>query len=51
VIVTTQLIIVRERREHKVYQALLASIPGLEERLMTGSEEEVGSVAELVCLV
>jgi hypothetical protein len=39
---------IRERREHNVFRALLKSVPGLEERLMTGSEEEMGIVAELV---
>jgi hypothetical protein len=38
----------RERREHRVFQELLKSVPGLEERLMEGSEEEVGLLAELV---
>ena len=38
----------RERREHRVFQELLKSVPGLEERLMEGSEEEVDIVAELV---
>jgi hypothetical protein len=40
----------RERREHRVFQTLLHSIAGLEERLMEGSDEEVAHVAELVCL-
>ena len=38
----------RERREQKIFQALLTSVPGLEERLKTGSEDEVAIVAELV---
>ena len=37
-----------ERREHKIFGELLKTIPGLEERLLTGSETEVGHVAELV---
>lgn len=40
----------RERREHKVYLALLKSVPGLEERLMNAnSEEEIQSIAAMVC--
>jgi hypothetical protein len=39
---------IRERREHRIFQDLLKGIPGLEERLMTGSEDEVAVVAELV---
>lgn len=38
----------RERREHKIFLALLQSVVGLEERLLTGSEEETGFIAELV---
>jgi hypothetical protein len=38
----------RERREHRIFQALLQMIPGLEERLMEGSNEDVIHVAELV---
>ena len=38
----------RERREHRIFQELLGSVPGLEERLLHGSEEEVDIVAELV---
>ena len=38
----------RERREHKVYLTLLQSVPGLEERLLTGSDEELLIIAELV---
>jgi hypothetical protein len=40
---------IRERREHRVYKQLLQSIPGLEERLMNGSDEDVLHVSELVC--
>ena len=39
----------RERQEHKVYLTLLQSIPGLEKRLLTGSNEELLIIAELVC--
>ena len=38
----------RERWEHRVFEELLRSVPGLEERLLHGSEEEVDIVAELV---
>ena len=40
--------IYRERREHRVFQELLKSVPGLEERLLQGSEEEVDIIADLV---
>lgn len=41
----------RERREHKVFMALLKSVPGLEERLMSSnSEEEIHSIAAMVSL-
>jgi hypothetical protein len=39
----------RERREHRVFTRLLEMIPGLEERLLDGSEEGVVHIAELVC--
>lgn len=45
-----QLIWYRERRELKVFQALLSSVPGLEERLVT-SDDEITIVAELVSLL
>ena len=39
----------REHREHKVFCALLKSVPGLEERLMNAdSEEEIQSIAAMV---
>jgi hypothetical protein len=38
----------RERREHRVFQQLLRMVPGLEERIMEGSGEEIGHVADLV---
>jgi hypothetical protein len=41
--------LVRERREHRVFTHLLEMVPGLEERLLEGSEEGVVHVAELVC--
>lgn len=39
---------VRERREHRVFTKLLQMVPGLEERLMNSSEEEVVFVADMV---
>lgn len=39
----------RERHEYKVFEALLDSIPGLQERI-TSSDDEVIIVAELVSL-
>ena len=42
--------IVRERREHRVYDTLLKVVPNLEERLMNASEEEVGMIAELASI-
>jgi hypothetical protein len=38
----------RERREHRVFRQMLQAIPGLEARLMGGSEEEVVFIADLV---
>jgi hypothetical protein len=38
----------RERREHRVFTKLLQMIPGMEERIMNSSEEEVTFVADLV---
>jgi hypothetical protein len=38
----------RERREHRVFTRLLDMVPGLEERLLEGSEEGVVHIAELV---
>ncbi|KAG1898726.1 uncharacterized protein F5891DRAFT_981632 [Suillus fuscotomentosus] len=40
--------VVRERREHLVFERLLDSYPGLLERLREGSEEEVLHVGELI---
>jgi hypothetical protein len=37
-----------ERREHRVFQQLLQSVPGLEVRLLEGSDEEIGHVADLI---
>jgi hypothetical protein len=38
----------RERREHRVFRTLLNMVPGLEERLVQGTEEEVRMIADLV---
>lgn len=38
-----------EVSEHRVYQQLLALSPGLEERLCTGSDQDIFYVAEMVC--
>ncbi|KAH6884695.1 hypothetical protein BKA70DRAFT_1124678 [Coprinopsis sp. MPI-PUGE-AT-0042] len=38
----------QERQEHYIFQQLLALCPGLEQRLFTGSEEDVFHVAELI---
>jgi hypothetical protein len=40
--------IFRQRREHRVFQALLQMVPGLEERLVEGSDDEVVAIAETV---
>jgi hypothetical protein len=40
----------RERREHRIFQTLLQMVPGLENRIMSCSEEEVRLVADLVCI-
>jgi len=39
---------VEERREYRVYRQLLDMIAGLEDRLMTGSDEEITHVADLI---
>ncbi|KAF9473562.1 hypothetical protein BDN70DRAFT_899679 [Pholiota conissans] len=38
----------QEQREHKIFLALLLIVPGLEERFMTSSEEEVHSIAAML---
>ena len=40
----------RERREHRVFQQLLQIVPGLEDRIMEGSDKEVAHIADLVCI-
>jgi hypothetical protein len=37
-----------ERREHKIFQILLQMVPGLEARLMEGSDQDTVHVAELI---
>lgn len=37
-----------EQREHGIFRALLGIVPGLEERIMNGSPEEIKLVADLV---
>ncbi|KAG2145514.1 hypothetical protein BD769DRAFT_1625224 [Suillus cothurnatus] len=37
-----------ERREHRIFQELLKSVAGLEERLMQGGDDKVDIVAELL---
>lgn len=41
----------RKRKEYRVFRQLVQMIPGFEERLMTGSEEDVLHFADLVCLI
>ena len=42
-------LLLREREEHEIFLALLASVPGLEERLInTSSECELSAIATLV---
>lgn len=38
----------RERREHRIFQRLMEMVPGLEDRLVEGSDEGVVHIAELV---
>ena len=40
-----------ERREHKVFEELLRTIPNLEERIMTGSEEDLTEIADQVSTI
>lgn len=41
----------RQRREFRVFQSLLHLVPGLEERIMNQSEEEIVGIADLACLL
>lgn len=45
---SAQLHFQREQREHRVFQQLLDMIPGLEDRLMDGSNEDHAHIADLV---
>lgn len=38
----------REQKEYSVFQAILQAIPGLEVRLLNGSEEDIRYIADLV---
>jgi hypothetical protein len=49
--ISNHMYIPRERREHRVFQELLKSVAGLEERLMQGGDSEVDVVAELVSIM
>jgi hypothetical protein len=40
--------VIRERRERRIFDVLLQMIPGLEERLVGASAEEIIHVGELV---
>jgi hypothetical protein len=40
----------RQRREYRVYRHLLEMVPGLEARLLEGSEEEMMHVADMVAI-
>jgi hypothetical protein len=40
----------RERREHRIFRILLDMVPGLEDRLMGGSDDNVTHISELVCI-
>jgi hypothetical protein len=40
--------LLRERREHRIFDILLQMIPGLQERLMEASAEEIVLIGELV---
>jgi hypothetical protein len=42
--------IFRERREHQVFKQLLQMIPGLEDRIMEGTNEYIKHTGELVLL-
>ena len=41
----------RERREHRVFNVLLQMIPGLQDRLVEASAEEMVHIGDLVCHV
>lgn len=39
----------KQRREHGVFKVLLQIIPSLETRLIDGSDDDVGTIAKMVC--
>jgi len=39
----------RERREHRVFKGLLEMVPGLEERIMNGMEDQIAHIVDMVC--
>lgn len=41
----------RDRKERRVFQRLLQTIPRLQERLMESEQAELLVIAELVCLI
>jgi hypothetical protein len=43
--------LVRNRREHRVFTALLQMVPGLEDRLTDGGGSDVVAIAEMVRLI
>jgi len=38
----------REHREHRIFRTLLQMVPGLEERLIEGTNEDLLHIADLV---
>jgi hypothetical protein len=42
------LISFRDRNEHRIFKQLLQLVPGLQERLFAGNEEELVHIADLV---
>lgn len=47
-ITSTNEVFFRERREHRLFKALLNIVPNLEARIMNGSSEEIKMIADLV---
>jgi len=43
-------VLFRERRKHRVFAELLQMVPGLEERLVQGDDNDILVVADLVCV-
>jgi len=46
----TLIYLLREQREHRVFQQLLHTVPGLEERILNGFDEEIVHIADLVSI-